>query len=307
MRRAVFAVLLAAAAVLWIFSPVGGYVFCALLGAAIISAAENFIVSYRCLVSIEKTILHKGEAPVLVFSGNKRLRGEVCVENRVTGDIQRINADILKNRELVLPEQEHCGTLLIRFFTFRRYDLLGLTSRTVVCYAEGEPVTVMPDTESSALSELLEDSFGEQEPDGAAEYRPGDQLRHVNFKLTHRFGKIYITRYVPEKGGELWLYVEYGHGENSEKAAEDMCALMTALSAKGISFGAAFMMDEIQLYPNADRDEMIMELMRYPLYHEQDNSRLAEFLGKIPEDAQVIAFTPEKTAQDDRVTIITYN
>ena len=62
-----------------------------------------------------------------------------------------------------------------------------------------------------------------------------------------------------------------------------------------------------ELSPNADCDEMIMELMRYPLYHDRDNSRLAEFLGKIPEDAQVIAFTPEKTAQDDRVTIITYN
>lgn len=304
MRRIVFLSVLASAVVLWLFTPVGGYIAAALLAAAVLSAAENMLEKDKEAVHFEKVILHKGEAPVCTFSGSKRLRGEVCIQNLLTGDIQRINADIRKNRAIDLPVQEHCGTLLIRFFTFRRFDLLGLTSRTVVCFAEGSPVTVMPDTNGCILSEELAESFGEQEPDGAAEYFPGDQLRHVNFKLTHRFGKIYITRFVPEKGGELWLYVQTGHGSHAEGAAECMCALMTELSARGISFGAAFCMDDLTMYPDADCDEMIRELMRYPMSHELMEDKLPQLLLKIPEDAQVIAFVREDTVHDERVTVI---
>ncbi len=302
MRRAAFLLLFAAGLVLWYFSPAGLYLSAALLAAAVIAAVENLLDKPEEKVTYDELFPRKGHSPVVTFSGTKRLKGRIPVENLLTGSRTAAEADITRERTFTLPAQNDCGTLLIRFVQFYRYDMLGLTRRLVVC-SRDTAVTVMPD--EADISMLTEPDSGGSELDGARELRDGEPLRRMNYKLTHRFGKPYINIYAPESTGELWLFGDLGQGDRAAAAAEKLCTLAQKLTDSGTPFGLALTFGEgrIEMYERPDTETVLSEVLRCPLYR-QAESALPELLRRLPDDAEIIAFTPNDTVRDERLTVV---
>ena len=304
MRRLIFALLTAAGLGLWFFvTPAGLYLSAALLAAAMVSAAENLADKPEVRVSYDELFPKKGHAPVLTFGGSKTLRGRVLCENLLTGERCAIDTEIKKDRTLALPAQKDCGRLLIRFVQFSRYDILGLTRRTAVCYAE-DVITVMPD--KAEVTAVLDRAAGEEELEGAREYTEGEQLRHINFKLTHRFGRLYLNTYAPEKSGAVVLFGDYGLGEDTAAAAEFLCSLAEGLSAAGIAFGLALPEggDRVKLTKNISPEDAVIQILHTEMY--KGESLLAELLRQAGDGVQIFAATKNRTLSDDRVTYIDF-
>ena len=304
MRRVIFLLMFAAGFALWRISPAGLYLSAALLGAAVVAAAENLLDKGEETVTPHRTFIKKGEAPLLTFSGKKRLVGRIPCENIVTGRLTKQDIDLTRSRTCALSMQEDCGGLFIRFVSFYRYDLLGLTRRIVVCSME-QHITVLPDPCGEEIAELVSETRGESELEGAREYLAGDSLRRVNFKLTHRFGKIYINTYTPEKSGRLCLFADIGLGERAAALAELMCGLAAELSARGIAYDLALPEGNgVKLIENADIGESLTDVLTCPLHYCAGESCLPELLRRSDDDAQIVAFTQNNAVADERLTII---
>jgi hypothetical protein len=304
-RLPVFALCFAAALAAGFFTETGLYIAAGLLAALLAAAIENLAEDCRVKVRYEKLFLNKGESPVLIFDGRKRLRGEVVCQNWVTGDISRTDTDIHKDRTLTLSVQDKCGALLIRYFKFYRYDLLGLTKRLAVCCAD-ECVTVLPAGPSAELEDIITETTGGEELDGVREARPDDSLRRVNLKLTHRFGKPYINTYSPDRKGELWLAVDCGHGDRADIIAEKICGIAQLMTAKGMSYGLALPDNEggVKLMDNTDGDSVQSEILCMQLYSTNVHSIMDKLTDELDEDAEILAFTANDNVNDERITII---
>ena len=304
MRAVIFWLCFAAALISGFFTVIGLYIAAGLLAVLIAAVTENLAEDYKVKVSYEKLFLHKGEAPAVIFSGKKRLRGTVLCENLVTGERSANVVDIKCGGRYELPAQDNCGGLLIRFMSFRRSDLLGITKRTAVCYAE-ESITVLPDPIGAEIYDIAETAVGENEPDGAREARPDEPLRRVNLKLTHRFGKPYLNTYTPERTGDLWLYADYGAGDRAGILAEQICGLGQVLTEQGIDYGLAvpYGEDGFKFIENADSEAVMSEVLRFPMYKQVGDGFLEKLCGRI-EDGRIIAFSRKTGFSDERLTVI---
>ena len=304
MRAVIFWLCFAAALISGFFTVIGLYIAAGLLAVLIAAVTENLAEDYKVKVSYEKLFLHKGEAPAVIFSGKKRLRGTVLCENLVTGERSANVVDIKSGGRYELPAQDNCGGLLIRFMSFRRSDLLGITKRTAVCYAE-ESITVLPDPIGAEIYDIAEAAVGENEPDGAREARPDEPLRRVNLKLTHRFGKPYLNTYTPERTGDLWLYADYGAGDRAGILAEQICGLAQVLTEQGIDYGLAvpYGEDGFKFIENADSEAVMSEVLRFPMYKQVGDGFLEKLCGRI-DDGRIIAFSRKTGFSDERLTVI---
>ena len=304
MRAVIFWLCFAAALISGFFTVIGLYIAAGLLAVLIAAVTENLAEDYKVKVSYEKLFLHKGEAPAVIFSGKKRLRGTVLCENLVTGERSANVVDIKSGGRYELPAQDNCGGLLIRFMSFRRSDLLGITKRTAVCYAE-ESITVLPDPIGAEIYDIAEAAVGENEPDGAREARPDEPLRRVNLKLTHRFGKPYLNTYTPERTGDLWLYADYGAGDRAGILAEQICGLGQVLTEQGIDYGLAvpYGEDGFKLIENADSEAVMSEVLRFPMYKQVGDGFLEKLCGRI-DDGRIRAFSRKTGFSDERLTVI---
>ena len=304
MKVVIFWLCFAAALISGFFTVIGLYIAAGLLAVLIAAVTENLAEDYKVKVSYEKLFLHKGEAPAAIFSGKKRLRGTVLCENLVTGERSANVVDIKVGGRYELPVQDNCGGLLIRFMSFRRSDLLGITKRTAVCYAE-ESITVLPDPIGAEIYDIAEAAVGENEPDGAREARPDEPLRRVNLKLTHRFGKPYLNTYTPERTGDLWLYADYGAGDRAGILAEQICGLGQVLTEQGIDYGLAvpYGEDGFKFIENADSEAVMSEVLRFPMYKQVGDGFLEKLCGRI-DDGRIIAFSRKTGFSDERLTVI---
>lgn len=305
MRRLIFLLIFGAGLALWRISPAGLYLSAALLGAAILAAAENLLDKREETAVPNSSFIKKGEAPLLILSGKKRLTGRLAAENILTGQRSVHDIDLTRSRTADLGTQEDCGGLFLRFISFYRYDLLGLTRRVVVCSME-EHIAVLPDPCGEELAEMIGESRGESELDGAREYLSGDSLRRVNFKLTHRFGRIYINSYAPESSGRLILFADIGLGGRAAALAELMCGLGAGLNARGISYDLALPDPEggVRIFENAYMEERLTDVLTCPLAGCEGESRLPELLDLAEENGQIAAFTENNAVTDERLTII---
>jgi hypothetical protein len=188
--------------------------------------------------------------------------------------------------------------------SFRRSDLIGITKRTAVCYAE-ESITVLPDPIGAEIYDIAEAAAGENEPDGAREARPDEPLRRVNLKLTHRFGKPYLNTYTPERTGDLWLYADYGAGDRAGILAEQICGLGQVLTEQGIDYGLAvpYGEDGFKFIENADSEAVMNEVLRFPMYKQVGDGFLEKLCGRI-DDGRIIAFSRKTGFSDERLTVI---
>lgn len=304
MKAVIFWLCFVAALISGFFTVIGLYIAAGLLAVLIAAVTENLAEDYKVKVSYEKLFLHKGEAPAVIFSGKKRLRGTVLCENLVTGERSANVVDIKGGGRYELPAQDNCGVLLIRFMSFRRSDLLGITKRTAVCYAE-ESITVLPDPIGAEIYDIAEAAVGENEPDGAREARPDEPLRRVNLKLTHRFGKPYLNTYTPERTGDLWLYADYGAGDRAGILAEQICGLGQVLTEQGIDYGLAvpYGEDGFKFIENADSEAVMNEVLKFPMYKQVGDGFLEKLCGRI-DDGRIIAFSRKTGFSDERLTVI---
>lgn len=304
MRTLIFALCFAAALAAGLFNEIGLYFAAGMLAVLIAAAAENLADKGEVNVSYERVCINKGGSPVLIFAGKKRLRGRVLCENIVTGERTALDVDIRDERRYVLPAQDNCGGLLIRYTSFYRKDIPGITKRSVVCCAEGY-VTVMPDPSAAEVYDMLEAAVGENEPDGAREARPDEPLRKVNLKLTHRFGKPYINTYIPERSDKLWLFADYGAGDRAGVLAEAMCGLAQVLSLHGVEYGLVlpYGEDDFRYTENADSETVMYEVLHFPMYKSVGVSFLEKLCSRADE-GNIIAFAVNTDINDERITII---
>lgn len=303
MRRLIFFSVFAAGIVLWRFSAAGLFLSAALLASAVAAVIENLAEKAEVPVTYDKTFLHKGEVPMLAFSGRKRLRGQVVCENIVTQERSFNDVDIGCSRTASLPVQNDCGGLFIRFMCFKRYDLLGLTRRTVVCFSD-ENITVLPDP--ADVSAVTDEVGGEAELDGAREYREGEQLKHINLKLTHRFGMPYMNTYSPEKEGDILIFADIGLGDGAAAAAEMICSLGDSLLAQGTAFNLVLPWgeDDVRTIERPDSETLYFEVLHFPMGGNEGESLLEVLLKQADDDVRMIAFTRNTKVQDDRILCI---
>ncbi|MBQ8107663.1 MAG: DUF58 domain-containing protein [Ruminococcus sp.] len=289
MRRAAYLILLGAFLLVWIVSPLGLYAALSLILLGVISAAENFLAAGEVSASTVDSIISVGSSPVLGFdTGGKLVRGVVCAENVFTHSVHKQTVRVHHGEKAALDPAVICGGLVFSHEGFVRYDFLGLTRKRVRVSFKGK-CAVLP--RETALIQLEEIPQGELALSGAKEYVEGDELRHVNFKLTHRFSKIFINTYSPEEKGGACVFFETAYSTDSshcDKAAERACSVIRQLCMENRAFSLAFYTEEGLFCESVTSADRIMPVLMYagthrgsPTFDMFRKSGAADSFGKI--------------------------
>ncbi len=269
MGRAAFVTAAAAAVVLWWFSPMGLYLLLGIIFIGLISIGENLMSERSISARVQRAMINEGEAPQIVFtSGAKKITGRLVCENVLSHQKQRVSFTISgKDSTVRLQAQPSCGGLKFDLEKLRQFDLCGLTSRKISCEIT-DKCAVMPLGSADDLP-LPETPSGELWISGAKEYAEGDELRHVNFKLTHRFSKIYVNTYAPESRGGICLFFDRAYPDTPEvcaRLARELILTARALAAQGTEFFAAYELGGYICEKVTDCDAFEAELMYAETY-----------------------------------------
>lgn len=203
----------------WCGLPVGFVLLAAALLLVLLSAIFNRAISPHIKVNIElpqscdksRTIRGKIVLKNQRFTLYRRAKLNIEIHNMLTDESRFENVNTLlgpkSDIDLNLKFQSrYCGTVCVACDRIRLYDFLGLTWRTVrigVDYA----VTVLPDVfpvdvdvplngESMDNESYAEDRCGEDmsEVYDFREYVPGDNVGHIQWKLSEKHGRLIIRR-----------------------------------------------------------------------------------------------------------------
>ena len=82
------------------------------------------------------------------------------------------------------------------------------TVRVLPRAEEFEPPLAHPFTRALAGTHVARVSAEGIEPNGVREYRPGDALRRVNWRVTARRGALHVTEQLPERNAEVVLFLD---------------------------------------------------------------------------------------------------
>lgn len=140
-------------------------------------------------------------------SGRARVR--FTIENRFTGDVQQETLEFSPGREPQVLEHKLsssiCGQIVCRLSKARAYDLMGLfwvpVRRAGVCRVIVQPTVYAsgidlehkrsPDGEGERYS-LRRPGSDPTELFGLRDYRPGDRLNRVDWKLSYKSGSLLV-------------------------------------------------------------------------------------------------------------------
>lgn len=194
----------AAALVIGFFCGAGKALFFILVLLAAAGAGLNFAAkkSIRCELISEKAVKKGALELSLRIFGRGIIKGVLVSEDIITRE--RTETEVCFSATVsgvefnVSAYCPHSTRLSLGFEKLRRYDVFGLTSCRLDDVFIGE-VSVKPAAEISGTKgpehDVSEPDVNEpdvNEPDGSREYAEGDDLRLINHKLTHRFGKPYV-------------------------------------------------------------------------------------------------------------------
>ena len=240
-----------------------------LLVLPLLCAVCLFAVRDRLKVSLSQPVnLGKGETGDVVLTVVNptlvpvfRLTCRLAVENRLNG-----SRGDLRVQTFVLPRQTQrvtlrldsrwCGRLHLRAERFRLYDLFGLIPIPAKLTAAGG-VTVQPDTfeqtvQISADANCPDDSevYSQEKPGWdltenfqIREYREGDSIRQVHWKLTSKLDKLIIrdpSLPVTRSVMVFWERAGESTSDSTDAQAEAVITVCRTLVDQSVQFTVAW-------------------------------------------------------------------
>lgn len=199
----------------------------------------------------ETVTAKKGETikiKLRVFGNGTAVKGTIICENILTHAKSQSMIYCTAGRsgtELELEmSSKACGEIRIMLTSLRRYDFCRVTYKKMKSCSVGK-VIVLPSMNGDIRTEIKDrldmgkpwDNSGDTEISGSKEYADGNELKHINHKLTHRFGKLYIKEYSHEKEGKICLFFDRaysGDPEAFDRLTEEICAASEYLTECGV-------------------------------------------------------------------------
>lgn len=189
-------------------------------------------------IRLRVTVTYRGRLPLagLRIKGIWKAYGEkpLGVENRIRGMSGRTEREM----EFELPA-EHCGAAEFTMERAKIYDCLRLFSVSV-SGKQVRKLLVTPklapvqDSEAGLIMNLLR--IHSEEDDGdffVRDYRPGDSLRSIHWKLTAKEDELQVKDYEPDRQVSLFLNMTDGLWERAEQKdifLDRACSLMVFLA-----------------------------------------------------------------------------
>lgn len=189
-------------------------------------------------IRVRATVTYKGSFPMagLRIKGIWRAHGtkDLRVESMMRGLGGRTEREI----EFTLPA-EHCGPAEFTVAKARIYDCLRLFSLSVSPGRTGKVLVTprlepVPENEAAAILNLLRmrSASDDGEP-FVREYRPGDSLRSIHWKLTVKEDELQVRDFDPDR--QISLFLNMTDGLRGEPEKRDLfldraCSLMAFLA-----------------------------------------------------------------------------
>lgn len=335
-RRLVWALWLAAAALLWLFE--NNAATLALLAASVLIPAASILAARlrrkRVLLSAQAKdaaleIQVKGLGPVLSAAGT------VFGENRLTGEEAQTDVYFSprfsgESRKTVKFETAHCGTLRLRA-EIRVQDLFGLWRSAPLPCGE-EFVTLQPElflpavilAENSAVSADSE-QYSQTRPGSdpsetfaIREYIPGDPIRQIHWKLSQKTDTLMMRELgLPVISQTLLVFRnlrmqgEAVSPETADTMARAFLSVSHALVSDGTAHTAAFAENDrftlMQVHNEVDFHALQAQFLT--IGWEAEGGALARLLTETPSAHVVIvsaAVPPdaERLPMGSRVTLL---
>lgn len=198
----------------------------------------------RAKVTIDSPLsveMHTAATATLCCSEDLPYRGRVMLRRTVTGERWR------GKHHTVLPT-EHCGAIEITAKRALVYDRLGLIpfpvrivgNRRVVVRPLAVEVPIPADVEKAVSSSLApKPGGGFSEYHELREYRPGDSLNHMHWKMTAKLGKPILRE--PMQPSMRWvLTLDIGGGaEKMDRKLGQLLYLSEAFLTHNVPFEIA--------------------------------------------------------------------
>lgn len=240
-----------------------GYLSFYVFWAVVLFPLFSLICSLPCMLcakvslQLEKSAVRKGEETTLkltaslpVFLPGGRVRLRVSVQNLLTGEKEEETCFLTSGAAEALSHtlsSRYCGKLLCRVEEFRVYDYLGLFSfrrrlrseAAAFCFPRAVPASLTllpnpaadppdghysPDTPGDDPSELF----------GIREYREGDWLSRIHWKLSEKAGTLlYKEMSLPLPEEVLLLLDLSGDPERQDCLMDALASLLSSLSKEG--------------------------------------------------------------------------
>lgn len=149
--------------------------------------------------------------------------GEIHCRNMMTGEEttqSMCTALIFRGAALTMPfTSAHCGMLELSVKKLRIYDILGLYTKKM---ARPAPAHILAAPDNMLLSEEIDLTNPMQAERKTAsrtlsggydlrEYRPGDALRNMHWKLSAKMDEMFVKEFSENRSGETYLLLEYSH------------------------------------------------------------------------------------------------
>lgn len=284
-----------------------------LAGTEMILAASLFALSrvlIRCMdvrFSADKQWAVAGEKAVCginLFYGGRfpAARYQIrVIWGNVEGEVEdsKILQGICIEQETALAfsvPASHCGIFSVQIQEFRVYDCLALFScgkvldeeMELVIYPRYQPLSItIADSEGGLyLLEHREDEralTGRNEVFQNREYRPGDGVRSIHWKLSARMGDLWVREYREEDCWEIPVILDMkGIDEASEGTRDAFYQLVCSLLAGLLDFGAVVSVtckwNTVRERVSVRRAEQIREVLYQLYWNEKTGSEGKETL-----------------------------
>lgn len=314
-RRAAWAVWLLAAALLWLFENSAATL--AVLIASILLPAASVLAARRAGRALAAELsapdgAAKGEPVPVALTLRAagvlfRVAGRVVCENRLTGERAETPFSAAPGRAgtaalTLTADADRCGTLRLRAEAWTE-DLFGLTRGAPAARAE-EFVTVAPelfptrvtlseDTAAAADSERYSRTRPGSDPSetfAIREYRPGDPIRQIHWKLSQKTGETMLRELgLPVVSRTLLVFCNLAAAgetvppETADAMAEVFLSVSRALLADGYAHTAAFAEGGRFTLREAESETDLQALQAsvLALAWEPDDGALARLLGEV--------------------------
>lgn len=150
--------------------------------------------------------------------------------------------------------QARCsGTIRCTILSVRVYDWFGITFHKMPGKEQAD-VLVVPEPfvkNADILAEFQNDPEGQEflpsrqgydysEPSGIREYRPGDSIKSIHWKLTGRLSRLYVKEPSLPSEQNIVIFAETGHSgaleaEECDRLAGELLAVCSQLAELGLS------------------------------------------------------------------------
>lgn len=223
-------------------------------------AAKYIQISLELPGTVQKK--ERAEGKLCVLYKKKILFGKLKIylqfENRMNGEQTTICEKItvgpgLKTEETFYFEARCSGTVRCSILSVKVLDWLGLTFHNIQSSGEAD-VLVLPEPfmkQPDILAEFQKNPEGQEflpskqgydysEPSGIREYKPGDSIKSIHWKLTGRFSQLYVKEPSLPSDRTIVLFAETGHGrepkpEECDRLAGELFAVSAQLAELGFS------------------------------------------------------------------------